>query len=76
MIHRRLTYHESIRILLEGISGPRLNTIAIAAGLSRRSVATFLQNKRVSQDETIEALAWYIWKKMNSTVLLSDSDRK
>ncbi len=76
MIHRRLTYHESMRVLLEGISGPKLNAISVETGVTRTTVRNFLTNKRTCHDDTIETIAWYIWKKMNSTVLLSDSDRQ
>ena len=76
MIHRPLTYHESMRILIEGVSGSMTTRISTQTGLSRGAILNFLHNKKVVQNDTVETLAWFIWKKMNATVLLSDSDRR
>jgi len=73
MFHQRLTYHQAMKVLLEGISGARLNTIALESGLSRGAVINFMKNKEV-HEATIDAIGWYIWKRMNSTVLLGPSD--
>jgi len=79
MFRRPMSYHDSMRILLEGVCGVNAADIHRTVGLHRRAIANFMDGhkpKDNSEIKTEERLARFIWDRMNAAVLLSDADRE
>jgi hypothetical protein len=70
-----MTYKESVRILLEGVCGVNINLIGRETNLSKRAVIGFI-NGIESTPRTTEVIGMFIWRKMNSSILLCDSDKE
>jgi len=78
MFRRPMSYHESMRILLEGVCGINAAEINRAVGLHRRSITNFMDGNKPkdnSEIRTEERLARFIWDRLNASVLLCDEDR-
>lgn len=77
----RLSFEDSIRILLNGTCGINSSTIARGAGIGRADVMAFM-NGRTEYQHTgrnrtvnVEKIARFVWDSMNQHVKLSDSDK-
>lgn len=69
----KLTYEDSIRILLEGVSGANANRLEQEAQVSRQSIARFLNGKTIG-NELVDKIGLVVWRKINANILLSPSD--
>lgn len=67
-------YQESIRILLQGITGCNKAEVSRQTGINQVTISYFLANKHKVNEETIEKLATYVWRKMNSHLLIGPED--
>lgn len=72
---RPLSYEESIRVLVTGTCGANIELLRRETGVSKRTTMDFLANARTSNPTTLEALGTFVWRQMNSHLLLCDSDR-
>ena len=66
-------WHQSMRVLLEGVCGINQNLIERETGVARPSVKRFMSGLDV-EPETVMKLAMFIWRRLNVAVLLSDED--
>lgn len=72
---RPLSYEESIRILLNGVTGVNSQAVSDEIGIARLSVSQFAGGSVKSTEKTRDLIAAFVWRRMNAHVLLSDSDR-
>lgn len=70
---RPLTYHEAIRILLEGTCGVNAVLVEREVGVSRQAVMRFLRGASVAQ-ETVDQIGLFVWRKLHAHELLSAAD--
>jgi hypothetical protein len=69
-----MNYDQALRILLEGTCGANACEIQRHTGLSRKAVQNFLQDA-TCHDKTRDEIGMFVWRKMNSHVLLCEEDR-
>jgi hypothetical protein len=72
-VSRPLTYEESLRVLLQGVSGVNLSIVSRGSGVDRFQIAKFVAGKKVRPD-TLANLGLFVFRQMNSHVLLSKED--
>jgi len=75
-----LSYEESIRILLNGLTNCNVNQVCRESGVCRQYIKDFLLSKETEtiypkQIKAREKLERFVWNKLNSSILLSDEDR-
>lgn len=71
-----MTYEDSIRVLLDGITGANAALVIRETGLSKNAVYEFLAREhRTTTDKVLTSLAWFVWRRLNAHVLLCDDDR-
>jgi len=74
MLRSSQTYHGSMRVLLEGISGVNYLQVAQGTGISRQCIARFVRGERDTPAPIVERIAMHIWRGMNRNVLISPED--
>jgi hypothetical protein len=67
-------YEDAIRVLLEGTSGVNAYQVAKATGLSHVCVLQFCRRETTPQPDTVERLGWFVWRRSNVHVLLSEGE--
>lgn len=76
----RLSFEDSIRILLHGTCGINSSTIANGAGIGRADVMAFMSGKTEYTHTgrrraiNVDKIAAFVWKRINAHVLLTESD--
>jgi hypothetical protein len=72
-----LSYHQAIRVLLEGTCGANPQFVGREAGVARVSVVAFLRDGQDanSQQATVDAIGMFVWRRLNAHLLLCDADR-
>ncbi len=71
----RMSYEDSIRILLNGTCGVTPQRVYNACGVSRRTVHLFMEATVETQQSSIDTMAWFVWRQMNSHLLIANSDK-
>lgn len=69
-----MTYEDSIRILLHGLTGANTRAVGMAVGLSRLAVSQFLSGQVATKPATVDRIATFVFRRMNAAVLLSPED--
>lgn len=69
---------QAMCVLLEGVCGANPSEISRETGLSRTAVHNFLDGDRRfrTSAEARDALAEFIWRRLNAHLLLTDEDRR
>lgn len=70
-----LSYHQSMRALLEGTCGANPHLISLDTGLSRVAVRNFLRGSGEARPDTVDRIGMFLWRRLNAGVLLTEADR-
>lgn len=65
---------DAMRVLLEGISGLNASAVARETGLTHLTVLKFQRRHGSMLAASVEALEWFIWRRLNRVVLLTDEE--
>jgi hypothetical protein len=71
---RARRFEDALRVLLEGVSGCNGTRVAQGSGLSHVCVMQFLRGQTAPRAQTVDRLAWFVWRRLNANVLLDPAD--
>lgn len=67
-------YHAAMRVIIGGVTGANLSVVRRGASLTLQATRGFMLGDVKCHARTVDAIAWFIWKKMNAAVLLCETD--
>lgn len=71
----RLDHEETIRILLNGLTGCNVALVSRETGLHRHTIARFLRGDKKSYGpDAVETIGWFVWRTLNMHVLLAPGE--
>lgn len=68
-----MTKEFAMKVLLDGVCGINVHQVVREAKVDRRAIYKFLNGEKIST-ENLDKLSLFIWKKINSHLLITESD--